>query len=114
MIKRKKLSIITGKFKRRSIKFASANKNTKAMLTRIRIDIFNILNNHLDWEGKIVCDPFCGTGSLIFESLSRNCLRVYANDLSRQNYKFLKQNALTLQIENQLQLRNSHYKDFFR
>lgn len=46
--------------------------------------LFNVLNNHLDFEGLKVLDLFAGTGSISFEFASRGCEKVIAVD---KNFK---------------------------
>ena len=39
-------------------------------------NLFNVLNNYIDFEGTTVLDLFAGTGSISIELVSRGCERV--------------------------------------
>ena len=41
-------------------------------------NIFNVISNHIDFEGVDALDLFAGTGSISFELLSRECRSVTA------------------------------------
>lgn len=43
--------------------------------------LFNILQNHMDWEGISCLDLFCGTGNIAFELASRGVMEVDAIDI---------------------------------
>lgn len=71
------MRIIRGKYGRRRF---DVPKNITARPTTdfARENIFNVLENIEDFEGKTALDLFAGTGAISFEFLSRGCRRVTA------------------------------------
>lgn len=60
--------------------------------------LFNILNNHIDYEGMKVLDLFCGTGNITYEFLSRGCDNVTCVDNSYPCCEFVKRTIENLQF----------------
>ena len=52
--------------------------------------LFNILNNHIDFEEISFLDLFSGTGSISYEFASRGCQRLVAIDNEEQCIRFIK------------------------
>lgn len=52
--------------------------------------LFNILNNHIDYDGMKVLDLFCGTGNISYEFLSRGCSDITCVDTSYACCEFVK------------------------
>lgn len=71
------MRIIRGKYGRRRF---DVPKNITARPTTdfARENIFNVLENFEDFEGKSALDLFAGTGAISFEFLSRGCSSVTA------------------------------------
>lgn len=71
------MRIIRGKYGRRRF---DVPKNITARPTTdfARENIFNVIENIEDLEGKTALDLFAGTGAISFEFLSRGCRRVTA------------------------------------
>lgn len=82
------MRIISGRYKGRRIDLPS---NFKARPTTdfAKENLFNILNNWIDWEGLTALDLFGGTGSISFELVSRGCTKVISIEKSPQNYAFI-------------------------
>ena len=55
-----------------------------------RENLFNVLGNIIDLEGKTVLDLFAGTGAMSFEFLSRGCAHVTAVEKARVQCDFIK------------------------
>lgn len=53
-------------------------------------NLFNVLNNYLDFEGLSALDLFAGTGSISIELVSRGCDKVLSVEKDRQHYLFIK------------------------
>jgi 16S rRNA (guanine966-N2)-methyltransferase len=62
--------------------------------------LFNILNNHIDFEGLKVLDLFCGTGNITFEFSSRGSTDVTSVDSSYQCCEFVKKTIAVMQMTN--------------
>lgn len=55
-----------------------------------RENIFNVLDNMIDFEGLSALDLFAGTGAISFELLSRGCRPVVAVETASPQLAFLK------------------------
>lgn len=84
------MRIIRGKYGKRRF---TIPKTFKARPTTdlAKENLFNVLENIIDWEGKRALDLFAGTGSMGFEFLSRGCEEVVAVEADKQHYEFLKE-----------------------
>lgn len=51
--------------------------------------LFNILNNHFDFEEISVLDLFAGTGSISFEFASRGCTHIDLVDINSRSVQFI-------------------------
>lgn len=83
------MRIVSGKYKGRRF---DPPKNFKARPTTdfAKENLFNVLNNIIDWEGKRALDLFGGTGSISFELVSRGCSHVTCIEKASLNYSFIK------------------------
>ena len=61
-----------------------------------RENLFNVLVNIIDLEGKTALDLFAGTGAMSFEFLSRGCAHVTSVEKARTQAEFIKK------VQNQL------------
>lgn len=89
------MRIISGKYGKRRF---DVPKNITARPTTdfARENLFNVLNNLEDFEGKTACDLFAGTGAVSFEFLSRGCESVTAVEKAPVQAAFIKKVAETL------------------
>ena len=78
------MRIISGKYGRRRFDVPT---NIKARPTTdfARENIFNVLENLIDFKGIEALDLFAGTGAISFELLSRECSRVVCVKFIRHN-----------------------------
>lgn len=67
---------------------------------KVRLAIFNMLNNRGLVEDAVVIDAFCGTGALGIEALSWGAAQCLFIDKSRDSLDLAKRNCTTLKIEN--------------
>ena len=74
------MRIISGIYKNRKL-FSPADNKVRPTGDRAKETLFNILNNHLDFEGMRCMDLFCGTGNLGIESVSRGAEKCYFADM---------------------------------
>ena len=62
--------------------------------------LFNILQNHLDFQGLKTLDLFGGTGSISYELASRGTKDLTIVEKDNQMYSFIKKTAETLGLTN--------------
>lgn len=83
------MRIIRGKYGRRRF---DPPKNITARPTTdfARENLFNVIENLEDVEGKRVCDLFAGTGAIAFEFLSREAAEVTAVEMAQTQVGFIR------------------------
>ena len=91
------MRIIRGKYGRRRFDVPT-NITARPTTDFARENIFNVLENLVDFEGKTALDLFAGTGAVSFEFLSRGCASVTAN-CYRANYMFIATFALDSNVK---------------
>lgn len=62
--------------------------------------LFNILNNHFDFQAVKFLDLFAGTGSLDMEMFSRGCTDITSVDMSKISLGFIKKMSEEVKIPN--------------
>ena len=72
--------------------------------------LFNILNNHWDYEDISVLDLFSGTGMVSLEFASRGCANITSVDLNFGCVKYLKDNTKKLDIKGIKSLKSDAFK----
>ncbi len=65
-------------------------------------NLFNILENRLDWEEINALDLFAGTGSISYELISRGCSKVTSIEMNFRHYRFIEDIKSQLNIPNLL------------
>jgi 16S rRNA (guanine(966)-N(2))-methyltransferase RsmD len=65
-------------------------------------NIFNVLNNIIDFEDVEVLDLFSGTGSISYEFASRGCSRIVAVENNYKHYKYITKVIQELDLEEQI------------
>ena len=93
------MRIISGKFKGRRFHPPADNWPTRPTTDFAKEGLFNILQNHLDFEELKVLDLFGGTGNHSYEFISRGCVDVTYVDKFRGCVKFVNQTAEKLEIQ---------------
>ncbi|WP_159799393.1 16S rRNA (guanine(966)-N(2))-methyltransferase RsmD [Flavobacterium sp. MK4S-17] len=86
------MRIISGKYKGRRLN-PPKNLPVRPTTDMSKESLFNILNNHFDFEGLKVLDLFAGTGNLSYEFGSRGADSITAVDGDFGCIKFIKQTA---------------------
>jgi 16S rRNA (guanine(966)-N(2))-methyltransferase RsmD len=84
--------IISGKFKGRRIS-PPRNLPVRPTTDMSKEALFNILNNHFDFDGLKVLDLFSGTGNISYEFASRGSENITSVDGDFGCVKFIKQTA---------------------
>ncbi len=93
------MRIIGGKFKGRRFYPPADNWPTRPTTDFAKEGLFNILNNHLDFEELKVLDLFGGTGNHSYEFISRGCTDVTYVEKFAGCVQFAQKTAQTLGIE---------------
>jgi 16S rRNA (guanine(966)-N(2))-methyltransferase RsmD len=89
------MRIISGIYGRRRFEVPSSF-SARPTTDFAKENLFNVLANLTDWEGKEALDLFAGTGSISFELLSRGCARVTAVEQNRVHAAFIAKVAAEL------------------
>ena len=89
-------------------------KNFKARPTTdfAKENLFNILNNRIDFEESKVLDLFAGTGSISFEFASRGCPSVTTVEMDHVHYAFILSVIKQLKLEQTIHLLRYEFADF--
>lgn len=93
------MRIIRGKYGRRRFD-VPGNITARPTTDFARENIFNVLENMVDFEGLDALDLFAGTGAISFEFLSRGCRSVTLVEKAATQFNFIKQVARTLNCDN--------------
>lgn len=93
------MRIIRGKYGRRRF---DVPKNISARPTTdfARENIFNVIENLIEMEGKKALDLFAGTGAVSFEFLSRECAAVTSVEKANTQHAFIRSVSEKLQAAN--------------
>ncbi len=93
------MRIIRGKYGRRRFDVPT-NITARPTTDFARENIFNVLENIVDFEGKDALDLFAGTGAISFEFLSRECRWVTAVEKAPTQQRFILKVAAELGADN--------------
>ena len=98
------MRIISGKYGRRRFDVPT-NITARPTTDMARENLFNVLNNLLDYEGITALDLFSGTGAISFELLSRGCASVTSVEKASTQYNFIRKVKELLHEENLVQVK---------
>ncbi|MDO5571029.1 MAG: 16S rRNA (guanine(966)-N(2))-methyltransferase RsmD [Bacteroidales bacterium] len=103
------MRIIRGKYGRRRF---DVPKNISARPTTdfARENLFNVLNNVMDFEEISALDLFAGTGAISFELLSRGASKVVSVEKHSTQYDFINKVARELKDENIITIKGDVFK----
>ncbi len=103
------MRIIRGKYGKRRF---DVPKNITARPTTdfARENIFNVLDNMVEFEGMTALDLFAGTGAISLEFLSRGCESVTSVEKASVQYRFLTSVKSTLGAEGLHVIRGDVFK----
>lgn len=95
------MRIISGKYKGRRF---DPPKSFKARPTTdfAKENLFNVLNNSIDWEEMSCLDLFGGTGGISFELISRGCPKVVCVEKHRNHAAFIEKTKNELKIGSEM------------
>jgi 16S rRNA (guanine966-N2)-methyltransferase len=97
------MRIISGKFKGRIITSPNS-KFIRPMTDRVRVNLFDILINKIDFNGVKVLDLYSGSGSLGLECLSRGAAEVHFVEKNHVIFKNLLKNIESLSTSSQCKI----------
>ncbi len=102
------MRVISGRFRGRKLATLEG-MNTRPTITRVKEDMFNVLNNYFVFENKVCLDLFGGSGALSLEALSRGIGFAYVNDHYKPALEIIKENFRGLD-KDEYELFNLDYK----
>jgi 16S rRNA (guanine(966)-N(2))-methyltransferase RsmD len=91
--------IVGGAYKGRTLR-PPTNLRARPTTDFAKENLFNILNNRLDFEGLDVLDLFAGTGSISYEFASRGAATVTSVEINAVHTAFIQSTAHGLGIDN--------------
>jgi len=91
------MRIISGDLKGRQFKGAIP-KGVRPTSDSVRESIFNILNNFIDFDNKLILDICAGTGAMGLESISRGASKVVFIDKSANVCTYIKKTMTEFKI----------------
>ena len=103
------MRIIGGKYRSRRIQ-VPATLMARPTTDFAKENLFNILNNRIDWEETTALDLFSGTGSIALEMVSRGCPQVTCVEQNQLHYNFICRAKETLRAEELLPIRGDVFK----
>ncbi len=103
------MRIISGKYKSRRIQ-VPPNFKARPTTDFAKENLFNVLNNRLDWEETTALDLFSGTGSIAFELVSRGCQRVTSIENNDVHYNFIVKAKAQLQASELTTIKTDVFK----
>ena len=92
------MRIISGIYGRRRFE-VPASFSARPTTDFAKENLFNVINNLMDFEGADALDLFAGTGSISFELLSRGCRRVTAVEKNAAHASFIAKVARELKTD---------------
>ncbi|MGL4992947.1 MAG: RsmD family RNA methyltransferase [Bacteroidales bacterium] len=103
------MRIISGIYRRRRF---DVPKNIKARPTTdfARENLFNVLNNSIDFEETSALDLFAGTGAISFELVSRGCKKVVCVEKESLHVNFIQKVKTELKEDNPLIIRGDVFR----
>lgn len=93
------MRIITGIYKGRHFDIPRTFK-ARPTTDFAKENIFNVLNQYIDFDGATALDLFSGTGSISLELVSRGCAQVIGVEADRDHQRFIMQCFQKLQATN--------------
>ncbi|MDO4671401.1 16S rRNA (guanine(966)-N(2))-methyltransferase RsmD [Falsiporphyromonas endometrii] len=97
------MRIISGKYGKRRFDVPKSF-NARPTTDLAKENLFNVLNNLMDFEGIRALDVFSGTGSISLELISRGAANVLAVELRNEHANFIRKTAKILGCEGQLRV----------
>ena len=93
------MRIISGKYRGRTIN-PPRNLRARPTTDSAKENLFNVLNNIVDYESADVLDLFAGTGSIGYEFASRGARSVTSVEINAVHYDFIRRTVRDLGATN--------------
>ncbi len=103
------MRIISGKYGRRRFSVPT-NITARPTTDFARENLFNVLENEIDFDEVVALDLFAGTGAISFELVSRGCQRVTCVEMHNTQYRFICKVIQELKDEALLPVRGDVFK----
>ncbi|MDR1200575.1 MAG: RsmD family RNA methyltransferase [Tannerellaceae bacterium] len=103
------MRIISGKYGRRRFDVPTSFK-ARPTTDFAKENLFNVIENLLDWDGLDALDLFAGTGGISFELLSRGCRKVVAVEKEGLHASFISKVAKELKTEDLILIRGDVFR----
>lgn len=103
------MRIINGKYGKRRFD-VPANIKARPTTDFARENLFNVLNNIIDFDGISALDLFAGTGAISFELASRGCAKVICVEAYHIQYNFIKKVIQTLGAKELIPVKGDVFK----
>ncbi len=103
------MRIVSGKYRGRIIN-PPKNLPVRPTTDMAKESLFNILNNHIDFQDLNALDLFSGTGNISYEFVSRGCNMVMAVEKDFACVRFIKKTVEKMQIENLIVIKQDVFK----
>ncbi len=103
------MRVIGGEFKRRHFNIP---KNFKARPTTdfAKENLFNVLNNLIDFDGAVALDLFSGTGSISLELISRGCSQVISVEKNPTHHAFIQKTMEEIKTDRCVTIKGDAFK----
>ena len=103
------MRIIRGRYQRRQIT-APNNLPVRPTTDMAKESLFNIIENHFDFEETEAMDLFAGTGNISYELVSRGCPKVVSVDQDFGCVRFIRETANKLNMKELLVVRSDVFR----
>ena len=103
------MRIISGKYGRRRFDVPTGI-TARPTTDMARENLFNVLNNFIDFDGITALDLFAGTGAISFELLSRGAAAVTAVEMARTQTAFINKVKAMLADDNLTVVKGAVFK----
>ena len=103
------MRIITGQFKGRHFDIPRTFK-ARPTTDFAKENIFNVLNEYIDFDGITALDLFAGTGSISLELVSRGCKEVVSVEKDRDHARFIAECMKKINAENDILIRGDVFR----
>ncbi|WGH26888.1 MAG: RsmD family RNA methyltransferase [Candidatus Bostrichicola ureolyticus] len=96
------MRIISGKLKGKIFSIPKNLSKIRPTTDRAKESLFNILNNKIIFNNKLVLDLFCGIGSISYEFVSRGISKIYSLDINAMCIQYIRKKSIDFNIQNKI------------